>query len=178
MEDYIKQIKDNVPKLKNKNIKIIDLAVGCHKQPQQFYISTYFADMFDLSINIQGFNEISNVGMQKEMFPLDYPCHSIFFYAGVENLQDRLNQSRNIARITRGLKKITLSNPWLVKSDFYYLIWKSIQYYAIKKNTMIDKKFNQETRKKLKYKFFDDSDPFKLIDERIAINMIVFDITL
>ena len=68
----------SLEKKTGKKVVVLDLALGSGKQPQQFYIASYFLPMFDLIINIDGFNEIwHNIPV---VYPQEYPAWSEFLF--------------------------------------------------------------------------------------------------
>lgn len=47
-------MREAIPAMGEKNLRIVNLALGGGKQPQQFFISAYFIGKLDLVINIDG----------------------------------------------------------------------------------------------------------------------------
>jgi len=78
-EEMIHAIGEVIPEAKQKHIKILCLAIGGYKQPQQFFISSFFIDKIDYSMNIDGFNEFLDV-QYTSVFPPEFPGLSPKFY--------------------------------------------------------------------------------------------------
>lgn len=53
---------------KGRKAVLINLAIDGHKQPQQFFVSSYFLEKIDMAIIIDGFNEVSYD------FPIEFPA--------------------------------------------------------------------------------------------------------
>jgi len=51
-------LKEKVPELKDKDLQIVNFAVGAHKQPQAFHMMMFYLEYVDYIINIEGWNEI------------------------------------------------------------------------------------------------------------------------
>lgn len=97
-----------LPLLKNKQIKIVPIALGGFKQPQQLMALNYFLVLgakFDVVINIDGFNEVALP------YTENIPNNISSFFPRQWNLY-----SRGIF----DLKSVTLMNS--IKSDKKYLI--------------------------------------------------------
>lgn len=65
-------LKQRIPGLENLDVRLLNLATGGYKQPQQFFILSYLIDQVDLVINIDGFNELMSHD-DDFYFPLEYP---------------------------------------------------------------------------------------------------------
>ena len=118
-------LRKAIPAMGEKNIRIVNLALGGGKQPQQFFIATYFMDNLDLVINIDGFND-AHPAHFLPVYPLEFPKLSPRFY-------ERASQGgvyANIVRTARWVyKTITyapLSIPGLSRSSMYFLCWYNI----------------------------------------------------
>lgn len=65
-------LKQKIAGLKNLDVRLLRLATGGYKQPQQFFILSYLIDQVNLVINIDGFNELMSHD-DDFYFPLEYP---------------------------------------------------------------------------------------------------------
>ncbi|MBD64188.1 MAG: hypothetical protein CME62_03215 [Halobacteriovoraceae bacterium] len=68
--------KDINESLKNGNIKLkfLNFGLPSTKQPQQFFISSYFLSSVDVGINLDGFNEVNTFSYPS--VPIEYPSYS------------------------------------------------------------------------------------------------------
>lgn len=123
--EYADRLKNGVPGLADKDILIFNLAAGGYKQPQQFFIASYFVDKVDLFINIDGFNEVltNSLFSLVPAFPLDYPLLSTRFYSR----SDKGSVFKKLAGLSRYLYKKLNAIPRRVsligKSNLYFLAW-------------------------------------------------------
>jgi len=77
--NFIDALKQSIPELRNKNIRLVNLACPGYKQPQQFVVFSAFMDFLDAIVQVDGWNE---VWIRSEM-----PAFSEVFYnnrAGTE----------------------------------------------------------------------------------------------
>lgn len=77
--DFLNGIKRQLPDLASKNIVIWNLSAGGYKQPQQYFVASYFLEDIDLFINIDGLNEVVATDFEP-VFPLAYPTLSLRFH--------------------------------------------------------------------------------------------------
>ena len=66
-------------------IRLLNFAIDGHKQPQQYFVSSYFAEKIDLAITIDGYNEIGYAPLDE--FPAEYPGLSALFF-GKDSLRN------------------------------------------------------------------------------------------
>lgn len=71
--------KKNVPRLANKDIQFINFAIPGYKQPQQYFVLSYFIDQIDYLIQLDGWNEAWV--RTSHQFPADYPAFSEYLYS-------------------------------------------------------------------------------------------------
>jgi hypothetical protein len=114
-------LREAIPALRQKKLRIVNLANGGFKQPQQFFVAAYFVDKLDLIINVDGLND-AQPGHLLPVYPLEFPNFPQFY--------GRANQSSwsvGLGRTARWLyKKINhapLAIPGLSHSSFYFLWW-------------------------------------------------------
>lgn len=76
-------LKDRLPKvipaLKGKNIVVLNMASGGYKQPQQYQVHAFYAEMFDLTINVDGLVEVTTAEGNGVM-PVGYPMFAKFYF--------------------------------------------------------------------------------------------------
>jgi hypothetical protein len=123
-------LKKKLEDILNKKIRILNMAIGSMKQPQQFIISSYFVESLDLSINIDGFNEITT--NQYPFKPVEYPAFDI---ASVSNSTSTVtslffnNLNKNFLLNYTNF----ISSPILRNSNFLFAVW-SMSALRYKKN--------------------------------------------
>jgi hypothetical protein len=101
----------------------VNLANGGYKQPQQFFVSVYFMEQLDLIINLDGFNDATQVNFLP-VYPLEFPVFPKFYgragRGGVYGV---------IGRTARWVYKIITQAPTarrlpgLSRSSSYFLGW-------------------------------------------------------
>ena len=119
---HFESLREAIPAMGEKNIRIVNLALGGGKQPQQFFIAAYFMDKLDLIINIDGYNDSTSRHFLP-VYPLEFPKLSPRFY-------ERASQGGVYASLVRtarwAYKTMTytpLNIPGLSRSSLYFLCW-------------------------------------------------------
>ncbi|MCB0384004.1 MAG: hypothetical protein KDD43_01325 [Bdellovibrionales bacterium] len=69
----------SLPSAEGRKVRVINLAHGGYKQPQQFIMYSLYGDKLDLAINIEGVNEVSDFLLGGQ-FPIEYPLTSYRHY--------------------------------------------------------------------------------------------------
>jgi len=127
---FLKELKRRLPVLRGKNIVILNLAVPAYKQPQQFFVASYYLDILDMAINIEGFNEGSIYGQFKHN-PIDFPTYYINPEGQlVERVQKKLaERSRFYRRIKMKVTKLchNISKQVNIGGYFMYLSWYTVK---------------------------------------------------
>lgn len=112
-----------------KKIVILNMALSAGKQPQQYFISSYFSNTIDLAINLDGLNEITSTNYPQR--PLGHP----------EILSGQLiNNDKNLQKVyfNRLLGKIILNfgeitkNSILKHSNTLFVVYKYLVRYKEK----------------------------------------------
>lgn len=117
--EYFDKLREAIPSFGDKNLRIANLAMGAAKQPQQFFIATYFLDQLDLVINIDGFNDASP-GHFLPVYPLEFPLLSLKFYQRT-NQGDTYATLGRLARWTYNMVTVLpRSTPFLSRSSLYF----------------------------------------------------------
>jgi hypothetical protein len=120
--EYLALLRQSVPEIGSKNIRVVNLALGGYKQPQQFFVASFYLDRIDLLINFDGFNEMMSQDYWP-LFPTEFPTLSLKFYGGgaiaklwsaVGNLLKWTYRAINFTPVhVRGLRH----------SNTYFLFW-------------------------------------------------------
>lgn len=112
---YVKKIKSQVFALKDKDIRFMGLALPGYKQPQQFFVLSYFLDQIDMVIQLDGWNEVSVTAPNDH--PADYPMWINFnsnqtkFFQMIEG-NKLLNMSMALFLFKNSLEFKTAKNAW------------------------------------------------------------------
>jgi hypothetical protein len=121
----LNNLKNVIPELARKNLRIVNLAMGGAKQPQQFFVAVYFLDNLDLVVNIDGFND-SDQASFLPVYPLDFPVLSLRLY-------DRTTEGGAVARLGRfsvwmykTMNRLPEEVPLLSQSSLYFLVWHTV----------------------------------------------------
>lgn len=117
------QMREAMPRIGSRPLVVLNFALGGFKQPQQFIASAYFAESYDLSINLDGFNDVFFVakGQQAEK-----PCWADILYSSNE---DEAGIKRQLAKLRGDDAQLTeqvIRSKWMSRSAGIYLVWKAI----------------------------------------------------
>lgn len=124
-KDFEEKIHKALPFLSTKKIVFLNLAIPVFKQPQQFFVATYFAETFDLVINYEGYNEATmghfsswpteypqNIQLEGEIAEFDIKAQtSIKYYTHAEDF----------------LSKLYRYIPFSQYSNTYYTLWLTLK---------------------------------------------------
>jgi hypothetical protein len=120
---HFESLREAIPAFGRKNLRIVTLADGGYKQPQQFFVVAYFIDKLDLVINIDGFNDALPFHLLP-VYPLEFPRFPQFL--------GRTSQGgikTSIGRAARWIYKYMTYAPTtnklhgLSRSSLYFLCW-------------------------------------------------------
>jgi hypothetical protein len=154
----VSDLRKNAPLIfQNKKVRILNFAIEGHKQPQQYFISSYFADKIDLAITIDGFNEIGYAFIDE--FPVEFPGLSGLFFS-----KDPL-RNLYIAKLTKSLQsQIDLTEfilqSWMLRSSYLIgYLWKIRNKLILNRITRAHVDHSAEVDRKFQYynhQFSDD----------------------
>ena len=77
---YFEQLREAIPEIGDRPIRVVNLALGGYKQPQQFIVASYFVESLDLTVNVDGLNEIAAQDLSP-LYPTDFPHLTLRLYA-------------------------------------------------------------------------------------------------
>ena len=117
-------LRSVMPAFGEKTLRIVNLANGGYKQPQQFFIAAYFMDKLDMVINIDGFND-STPAHLLPVYPLEFPVLSAQFYGRSSRWGLYPTIGRSARWVYKNLNNAPLSwkFPGLSRSSTYFLGW-------------------------------------------------------
>lgn len=120
-QDVYKNLLQNTPELKNKNVRFVNLSMPGFKQPQSYFTAAYFYDFVDFAVLLDGANEIGENPFPVQ--PQDFPKLYLRFFEDPSK-DFWLKKSINIMRSS--FTEATLlaqHSSFLGKSYFYHLLW-------------------------------------------------------
>ena len=122
---YFDRLRQVIPEIDDRTIRIVDLAVGGYKQPQQFIIASYFLESVDMTLNIDGLNEIIIPDLDP-VYSTDFPHFTLRFYARDGfSLSPLLVYSLTFAYKT--INAVPRRVPILATSRLYFVTWQGVR---------------------------------------------------
>jgi hypothetical protein len=122
---YFDQLRKAIPEIGDRTIHIVDLAVGGYKQPQQFIVASYFLENFDMTVNIDGLNEIVLPDLNP-VYPTDFPHFTLRLYA-----RDGFSFSPllvySLIFAYKATNAVPLRVPILATSRLYFVTWQGVR---------------------------------------------------
>jgi len=119
---HFESLRTTIPTIGEKNLRIVNLANGGFKQPQQFFVATYFMDQLDLVINIDGFNE-ADPSHLLPVYPLEFPNLSAKFYGRAKQGGVYAVIGRTARWAYKNITHAPLKIPGLSRSSLYFMCW-------------------------------------------------------
>jgi len=147
-------LKNKIPVLKNKEIVILNLALEGGRQPQQYFILSFFEQMFDFVINIEGENEFHL--MPPKIFPVEFHPYLESLYPEVP--LKTLGMKILMYKETLSIISEIFANSFLLKSHTGFIVWNSIKDYLINKEIFTYKLLEKKPIKKEFYKGLSDKE--------------------
>ncbi len=80
VENLKRSLQSEIRELHGKKIVILNMAYGAQKQPQAYLIESFYAGMFDMTVNLDGWND-STYHANYRKFPVYYPEYSKFYFS-------------------------------------------------------------------------------------------------
>lgn len=134
-KNFEEKIHKALPFLSNKKIVFLNLAIPVFKQPQQFFVATYFAETFDLVINFEGYNE-ATMGHYAS-WPTDYP-QNIHLEREIADFDKSAQTTiKYYAHTEDFLSKLYHYIPFSQYSNTYYALWLTLKGWITAKYTNI-----------------------------------------
>ncbi|HZD41645.1 MAG TPA: hypothetical protein VE131_13050, partial [Terriglobales bacterium] len=120
---YFEKLRQAIPEIGGRAIRIVDLAFGGYKQPQQFIAASYFLESIDMTVNIDGLNEIAAQDLSP-LYPTDFPYLTLRFYArdGFLLYPFLIGSAKFMYKAINALPRRV---PILAKSSLYFVTWQS-----------------------------------------------------
>lgn len=142
---FTQQLKEKVPFLKAKNIVLLNMALGAFKQPQQYFTLSYFFEMFDMAIFLDGYNEIK-ANMNYPMFPLAFPVSARNFYVHDLDLWSIQERAFGYLRLKYQLADIIHQSYILQKSRSLFYLWHFLARWGDAQSLALKKRFHQRMK--------------------------------
>jgi hypothetical protein len=122
---YFEQLRNAIPEIGGRAIRIVDLAFGGYKQPQQFIVASYLLESLDLTVNIDGLNEIAAQDLSPA-YPTDFPHLTLRLYAREGfRLSPLLIGSGKLAY--RAINAVPRRVPMRSRSSLYFVTWQGVR---------------------------------------------------
>jgi hypothetical protein len=118
---YFEQLRETIPEIGDRPIRVVDLAFGGYKQPQQFIVASYFLDSLDLTVNIDGLNEIA-VQDLSPLYPTDFPHLTLRLYAR-EGFRLSPFLVNSLKFTYKAMNAVPRRVPILATSSSYFVMW-------------------------------------------------------
>ena len=120
--DLLEPLRQLVTQSGYSGIKIVNLAVGGGKQPQQFFIMSYFFEHLDFVINIDGFNDLASYSLLP-VYPLEYPSQSPRYFQTSSDGSIYIVLGLSVIRLYKTINQLPRWVPFLDKSYLYFSVW-------------------------------------------------------
>lgn len=119
---FRERLRTGLPFLRDREIVIRNMAIGSSRQPTQMALATFYMELLDLTINLDGFSELSVV--QYPDYPIEFPMFADAFYP----IDDpgRYLHAHAGAEVCSLISEIPKRVPGLAYSNTYYLIWYNV----------------------------------------------------
>lgn len=133
-QNFVTTLKKRIPQLKDKEIIILNFAVAAYKQPQQFYVASQYASSIDLSLNLDGFNEIylPSPGSQ---FPYHFPYFSYVFFSKNPHSANTIKKMTSLFLFDKKIEQIRSDFPFLNNSYTFRAI-SSVAHKILRRNIL------------------------------------------
>jgi hypothetical protein len=115
-----------IPEIGDRRIRVLNLALGGYKQPQQFFLASYLSEDLDMTLNIDGFNEMA-VRDFFPLYPTDFPATTLKFYDRSRQGQFYTIMASAATFAYRALNRIPARFPLLANSGAYFLMWRGME---------------------------------------------------
>jgi hypothetical protein len=115
-------LRSALPELGGKRIVIANLGLAGGRQPQQFFIASFFLDDVDLFIGIEGFNE-ARIPNFLPVYPLEFP--SLLMRSYERTARGRIYRwlAWPPTLAYRAMNWLPIRLPLLSRSNLYFLSW-------------------------------------------------------
>lgn len=123
-KDFEQGLKKIFRDIGEKQILLYNFSMPGGKQPQQFGSFQYFMNVLDLTINLDGFNEMDI--RQEPSYPFFYPYHAPALFPKQQNYRKIISEIYVYTKVKRYLSQLPLRFRPLTHSALYYLGWKTL----------------------------------------------------
>jgi hypothetical protein len=120
-QKYFEPLRQVIPEIGNRAIRIVNLAFGGYKQPQQFIVASYFLESLDMTVNIDGLNEVAARDLSP-LYPTDFPWLTLRLYArdGFRLAPFLIGSGKFAYKAINALPRRV---PMLARSSLYFVTW-------------------------------------------------------
>jgi hypothetical protein len=148
-DKFVNELIEEIPELQKYKITVLNMAFGGSKQPQQFYIYSFFADMFDYVIQIDGENDV-NLPPPVDR-PIEYPYYSNILYR--DGVYNKL-QSKKLYLLKEIISDAASIYKSLIPSSFIYSTWLVVEKIYKNKEIALQKSYREESDRENFYENF------------------------
>jgi hypothetical protein len=124
-EHFLSALKKRIPALGKRKVVLLNMSLGGFKQPQQYYVASYFLESVDLFVNLEGFNELYGY-KNAPVYPVEYPVASyLFFWRGKQAIEASW-KLQLMGRWNHFLMEKGARHRWLAPSALYFSLAKGV----------------------------------------------------
>jgi hypothetical protein len=123
---YFEPLRELIPEMGDRRIRVLNLALGGYKQPQQFFLASYLVEDLDMTLNIDGFNEMA-IRDFFPLYPADFPATALKFYERSSQGRIYMIIARCATFTYRVLNWLPARLPLLARSGAYFLTWRGME---------------------------------------------------
>lgn len=119
-------LKQRISGLRNLDVRLLNLATGGYKQPQQFFILSYLIDQVDLVINIDGFNEL--MSHDDDFYsPLEYPIFWNRYFSENSFNYGLFTAQASVRYLYQFINFLPQRFEYLSSSRAFYFFWSNLR---------------------------------------------------
>lgn len=125
MNEELKKKLYQIPELRHKNVRFVNLSMPAYKQPQIYFVAAYFYESLDVAIYLDGLNDVGENPYPLQ--PLDFPKLYLRFFDDPAN--DYWSK-KVILGMRTFFAKATIAgidHPILGKSYLYQVVWQKMK---------------------------------------------------
>jgi hypothetical protein len=118
---FVRRLKELVPALKDRKIVILTMSIAGYKQPQQYFVASYFVESVDIFLSIEGFNEVNNT-LPPAIYPAEFPIAGYLIYRHGERLTEARATVKKWLSFYKGSMSLAQRFPFLRRSLLWYAL--------------------------------------------------------
>lgn len=123
--DYQARFRDVIPQVGDRTIRIVNLAAGGYKQPQQFFIASFFLDKLDCLVTLDGFNDVTSQDFTP-LYPMEFPVLSLRLYAHGAAATALRTFGNALKWLYTRMEALPLKLTVVSRSHLYFVFWQTV----------------------------------------------------